>query len=100
LNPGEVFKLTWPELDLEEVVFRVGSLDFGTVTDGTITIQAVEDIFQFTGENPVRDEPPVTVPPVSPIRYVLPFELPYWLRESNRDLINEDEYALPPAPNE
>lgn len=100
LNPGDVFKLTWPELDLEEVIFRVGAIDYGTLTDGSISIQAVEDIFSFQDENPVREEPPVTIPPVNPIKYVLPFELPYWLRYANRDLIEEDEYALPPAPNE
>ncbi len=43
---GTPFRLAWAPFELEETVFRVLEIDYGTLEDGKITIKAVED--QFT----------------------------------------------------
>jgi len=45
LSVGEVFKLSWPKYGLSEVVFRVGTLDFGNLNDGHILVTCIEDVF-------------------------------------------------------
>lgn len=45
LTPGAVFKLSWAEHNLVDVVFRVLGINYGDLKDGTIAIDAVEDIF-------------------------------------------------------
>lgn len=44
LNIGEVFKLTWPELGIAQLVMRVVRVSYGTLT-GRVRIECVEDIF-------------------------------------------------------
>lgn len=46
---GTPFRLAWAD-DLEETVFRVLEIDYGTLGDGKITIKAVEDQFS-TGDS-------------------------------------------------
>ena len=43
LNIGEVFKLTWPELGIAQLVMRVVRISYGTLTDGRVRIECVED---------------------------------------------------------
>ena len=38
--PGDVFRLTWPEYDIADVVFRALNVNRGTLTDGQIIIDA------------------------------------------------------------
>lgn len=45
LNIGDVFKLAWPELQIEQIVCRVVQVSFGTLTDGRVRITCVEDVF-------------------------------------------------------
>jgi len=45
LRPGGCFRFTWAPLGIDDEVFRVAKIGFGKVDDGTITIDAVEDIF-------------------------------------------------------
>jgi hypothetical protein len=45
LEPGDVFTFEWPTLGITSVVMRVASVDRGTLANGTVRIQAVEDIF-------------------------------------------------------
>jgi hypothetical protein len=50
---GTPFRLAWGD-DLEETVFRVLEIDYGTLEDGKITIKAIED--QFTiGDSQLGD---------------------------------------------
>ncbi len=42
---GDVFRFSWPKLNLTNVVMRVGSISTGTLDNGLITIEAVEDVF-------------------------------------------------------
>lgn len=45
LNIGDMFKLAWPELQIEQIVCRVVQVSFGTLTDGRVRITCVEDVF-------------------------------------------------------
>ena len=91
--PGQVFRLEWPELKIHDLVLRVGSISYGTLEDGTITIEAVEDVFSLdaadglTGDNDIVFVPP-DLQPQSPT-VSLAFEVPYWevaLNSSTADL--------------
>ncbi|MGH9685294.1 MAG: phage tail protein [Candidatus Acidiferrales bacterium] len=44
-RPGDVFKFTWVPLGIENQIFRSTKIEYGDLTEGKITIQAVEDIF-------------------------------------------------------
>lgn len=45
LYPGQAFKLVWPRLGLDGVIFRVGTMDLGSLQNGRVEIEAVEDVF-------------------------------------------------------
>lgn len=69
--PGDPFKLTWPKLGIEEVVFRVVNIDTGTLEDGRIIVDVVEDYFGLPGGTYLGQEPtgwvsPHTEPVVAP----------------------------------
>jgi hypothetical protein len=42
---GDLIRLTWPQLGLSQVVLRVFSIRSGTLTEGAIELEAIEDIF-------------------------------------------------------
>jgi len=44
-RPGGLFRFTWLPLGVEDQVFRITRIGYGELTDGKITIDAVEDIF-------------------------------------------------------
>lgn len=80
LIPGGVFKLSWSALGLRGVIFRIGEIDYGTLTDGAITITAIEDVFGMPSSTyslpPVAWTEQSNAPlPASVARYV---EAPYW----------------------
>lgn len=81
LLPGDVFKLVWPNLGIDAVAFRIMSIDYGTLHDGKISIEAAEDIFGLPESSYVEQEPtgwaePSNPPAASPYRIIA--ELPYW----------------------
>jgi hypothetical protein len=45
IAPGGVFVLTWPKLGIESIVMRVLGIGYGTLRDGTITVEIAEDVF-------------------------------------------------------
>lgn len=55
LLPGEVVKVDWPEYDLEDLVMRVGTVDYGKLGDPVIKATLIEDIFSL--EHPTSDAP-------------------------------------------
>lgn len=65
LRPGAVFKLDWPALGLDEVVFRVLAVNRGTLADNTIEIQAAEDVFGLPTASYVAQQPPGWTNPLS-----------------------------------
>ena len=55
LNIGDVFKFTWPELGVAQLVMRVVRVSYGTLTDGRVRIECVEDIFGLPSASYVPD---------------------------------------------
>lgn len=45
LAPGDVIKLSWARLGLTEIICRVVTVDYGTLAEGAITVDLVEDVF-------------------------------------------------------
>lgn len=81
LYPGDVFKLEWPALGVSGLVLRIATIDGGTLTDGSITIEAVEDVFglpaaAYTAPQPTGWLDPIPEPVVATPRRLL--ETPYW----------------------
>lgn len=83
LNVGDVFLLTWPELEIESLVMRVVTIGLGDGVNNAVKITATEDV--FTLPNPSTRIVPV-IPDIVPVRPFIPginrlktFELPYAL---------------------
>lgn len=79
--PGDVFRLTWPEYGIDDVVYRVLAVNRGTLQDGQIIIDAVEDVFglpdnTYLVEQLSEWEDPSSAPAPAPYRKML--EVPYW----------------------
>ena len=82
LTVGSVFRLQWPPLGIVDMVMRVAEVDYGTLTDGRITLTAVQDVFAAAtaviGVPPATGwTSPATAPAPSPLR--LAIEAPYWV---------------------
>lgn len=81
LNIGDVFKLTWPELGIAQLVMRIVRVSYGTLTDGRVRIECVEDIFGLPSASYVSPTPtswvsPLTSPAPVPFRRL--GEAPWW----------------------
>lgn len=79
--PGDVFRLSWPEYGIDDVVYRALNVNLGTLTDGKIIIDAVEDVFGLPENTYLVDQPsewedPTSEPAPAPYRALL--EAPYW----------------------
>lgn len=57
LAPGGVFKLSWSKLGISSLVMRVLAIDYGSLTDGTITVEIAEDVFGLPAASYVVQEP-------------------------------------------
>lgn len=67
LRPGMVRRVTWPKYGIEDVVFRITSLRDEDLTDGSIELNMVEDVFgldagAFTTPPPSEWEDPADAP--------------------------------------
>ena len=81
LNIGEVFKFTWPELGIAQLVMRVVRVSYGTLTDGRVRIECVEDIFGLPSASYVSPTPTSWVSPLTspaPVPYRRLSEAPWW----------------------
>lgn len=58
LRPGDAFKFTWPPLGIVDLVMRVNGVNYGTLDQGFITLDATQDI--FTLGNTIWAEPQPT----------------------------------------
>ena len=79
--PGDVFRLTWPEYGIDDVVYRALNVNRGTLQDGQIIIDAAEDVFglpdnTYLVEQPSEWEDPSNAPATAPYRKLV--EAPYW----------------------
>ncbi|BCB28231.1 hypothetical protein SKTS_31170 [Sulfurimicrobium lacus] len=81
LNIGDVFKFTWPELGITQLVMRVVRVSYGTLTDGRVRIECVEDIFGLPSASYVSPTPTSWVSPLTspaPVPYRRLNEAPWW----------------------
>lgn len=58
LLPGGVLKFTWPEDGIENIIMRVGKIDYGRPGDMTIKASLLEDVFAL--EQSEYSSPPTT----------------------------------------
>lgn len=48
VKPGDVYRLTWAPLGIVDMVIRIADPGYGTLTDGRVMMQALEDVFAVT----------------------------------------------------
>ncbi|HGT3097798.1 hypothetical protein [Pseudomonas aeruginosa] len=63
LNPGDVFCVRSRKRGIERIVLRAGKIDYGTLTQGTIAITALEDVFGLPAAGTSAVQPPNWTPP-------------------------------------
>jgi hypothetical protein len=80
LHPGDVFVISDPTRNIGRMVLRAGRCEYGEGTDGTVKIEAVQDVFglpqtAWTGtETPAYIPPDMTPYPIAEARII---EAPY-----------------------
>lgn len=81
LKPGDVIKFSWAKLGISESIVRVIAVNRGNLRDGTVVVDAVDDVFGFPlttylATQPIEAEEfdPAPVPIVT--QTVI--EIPYW----------------------
>lgn len=90
LDVGSVFKLSWPEYGISEMIMRVARIGYGVLTDGQVRIEAVQDIFGLPNAVYVTPPPtgwtdPISAPQPCPAQTV--YEVPYW--QVVKDVVGE-----------
>lgn len=80
-RPGDPFRLTWPELGITDMVFRVARVRYGELLEGRIQLDAVQDLFatdaSIYAPTPATGwQSPSQAPAAAPNAAVL--EAPYW----------------------
>lgn len=78
--PGGVFRIAAQERGIESIALRAGRCEYGTTTDGTITITAVQDVFSLPATSYVAPDAGAHVPPETapkPITRQRLIEAPY-----------------------
>lgn len=81
ITPGGVIRIADPVRNIPDTVLRVGSVDYGTLRDGKIKVQAVQDVFATPTRGAAVMPPPTWVPPTQQpcLGPATAFEMPYWL---------------------
>ncbi len=85
-HPGSVFKFSWPEQGIENMIMRVMSMKFGTITEDVVELACVEDVFSAgsaTFGNPVTTvwTDPVGADAEDP--EAAAGEVPYWMQRDD-----------------
>lgn len=80
ISPNDVFKISWPILGIQDMVVRALAINYGTLENGQMEIEAIQDLFSFgdsiftapsTGwSNPISNPTAVV--------YRKLIEAPYW----------------------
>lgn len=80
-NIGDVVRLNLDAFGIELLVFRILGIDFGNLTDGVISIDAIEDIFGLSISEYYENQPSGWVDEASdpePLVNYAVVEAPYW----------------------
>ena len=81
LQAGDVFNFKWKELGITQMAVRVISINKGTFDDGTIQIEAVEDVFGLPSSTYISEQESLWVDVYStpvPISNAKVWEAPYY----------------------
>lgn len=75
IRPGSVFRVSDPDMSIENLVLRAGRVNDGTLTGGTITVEAALDVFGLSSTAFISPEeggwqPPTSNPQVITTRLV------------------------------
>lgn len=65
LRPGDAVRWQWPEYGVEDLVLRIGQIDYGELTRTVVRVTAVEDAFR-DGSGIYAPPPPTAWQPVAP----------------------------------
>lgn len=80
LQPTSVFKLELPERGIESIVVRAVRVEHDSITNGEITVKAVQDVFGLPDTNFIQEQPSLWQPPnFDPVQITTArlFEIPY-----------------------
>jgi len=84
LHPCSVFKFNWPEEGISNLVMRVTTMDLGTLLDGTITVQCVQDVFAEGAATYAPTDSTIWTDPLGGNAVDAPSasvgEIPYWFQ--------------------
>jgi len=86
--PSEPIKINWPEYGLDNKIFRVAKCNYGSLKDGRVTFDVIEDVFSFgaLAYNVVGGSgwtAPTTTPTAATLEKV--FEQPYWFHKTDEN---------------
>lgn len=91
LNVGDVFRFEWAPLGITNLAMRVVKVDRGSLTDGTVRVEAVEDIFGLPDSSYVGQQsglaPAISTMPQDP-DYVKVSEWPYYAMATEMSAAN------------
>lgn len=96
LLPGGLFVLTFPDFGINNMVFRVGEVDYGTLVQGAVTITAIEDVFALPDASYIVVQNTGWIVPTTtatPAPYTKGFDVTY--RDLARNLSAADLAAVP-----
>lgn len=65
LNEGDVYKLSWPDLGIDQITIRIITVAHADLKSGKISVTAVEDVFSFPDTTYIEDQPTKWVEPVT-----------------------------------
>ena len=93
LRVGSVFKLTWPDYQIADVVMRVTGIAYGNGKTRRVQIKCAQDVFGYPDDAFVTLPPSGWVDPSgppSPVIYQQAFEMPYFelVRESGQTTVD------------
>lgn len=80
LQPASVFKISLPERGIDSIVVRAVRVEHDTVTNGEITITAIQDVFGLPATNYIKEQPNLWQPPNAqpqPVSYQYLYEVPF-----------------------
>ena len=80
LQPASVFKLELPERGINSIVVRAVRVEHDSITNGEITVTAVQDVFGLPATNFIQDQPSLWQPPnLDPVQITIVklLEIPY-----------------------
>ena len=104
LQPASVFKLSLPERGIDSIVVRAIRVEHNAITDGEITVTALQDVFGLPSTNYIKEQPSLWQAPkleAQPVANQKLFEVPYAhllvmysKAQLSEEMINKSVFAM------